>query len=246
MPFTKGHRINLGKHWKISEKKRLKMKGKGRGRKLKHGEKCSCYRCKPAKKENHPLWKGGITELNEQKRKLCRICGELKETKGIRYCNKCRIKECPICKKRFLIKPKAGKIQKFCSRKCAGIDNSRNFNDEKKEILIKRNHLHRGEKSFNWRGGITPKHRLIRSSIENRFWVEGNLARDNRTCQRCKLKGGKLCVHHIQNFAQYPELRFAIDNGITLCRDCHRKFHKKYGIKNNNKKQIEKFLIIPT
>ena len=33
-----------------------------------------------------------------------------------------------------------------------------------------------------------------------------------------------------------------LKNGITLCRDCHKKFHKIYGKKNNNKGQVEEFI----
>jgi len=101
---------------------------------------------------------------------------------------------------------------------------------------------HRGNKSYLWKGGITPINRSIRNGIEFRLWREAVFARDNWTCQKHNIKGGNLHPHHIQNFAQYPELRFAIDNGITLCRDCHMKFHKKNGRKNNTKEQLGEFL----
>jgi len=100
----------------------------------------------------------------------------------------------------------------------------------------------RGENHYHWKGGITPENKRIRRSIEFRLWRESVFARDNYTCQKCKEKGGKLHPHHIQNFAQYPELRFAIDNGITLCRECHKLFHKKFGLRNNTKEQLEEFL----
>ena len=80
-------------------------------------------------------------------------------------------------------------------------------------------------------------------SIDFRLWREAVFARDNWICQKYGLRGGKLHPHHIQNFAQYPELRFAIDNGITLSEKAHKEFHKKYGIKNNTKGQLEEFLL---
>ena len=99
-----------------------------------------------------------------------------------------------------------------------------------------------GEETGNWKDGITPKNLKIRASIEYRLWREAVFARDNWTCQKCNKRGScTLHAHHIQNFAEYPELRFAIDNGITFCRECHRGFHKKYGFKNNTKEQLKDF-----
>jgi hypothetical protein len=98
-----------------------------------------------------------------------------------------------------------------------------------------------GKKHPNWKGKSSETLR-IRYRIEYRLWRESVFARDNWTCQKCKEKGGILRAHHIQNFYKWKELRFAIDNGITLCEKCHRLFHHIYGIKNNTKKQIEIWL----
>lgn len=100
----------------------------------------------------------------------------------------------------------------------------------------------RGENHPSWRGGITPKHVKIRGSIQYRLWREAVFARDNWTCQKTGKRGGELISHHIKNFAQYPELRFAIDNGITFSEEAHNEFHRIYGRKNNNEKQIDIFL----
>ena len=82
---------------------------------------------------------------------------------------------------------------------------------------------HRGAKSHFWRGGIWPEHLRIKRSIEYRLWRKAVFERDNYTCRFCGIRGGKLHADHIKPFALYPELRFAIDNGRTLCVPCHRK-----------------------
>lgn len=80
-----------------------------------------------------------------------------------------------------------------------------------------------GKNNPNWKGGITPINEKIRKSIEYRLWREAVFARDNFTCCHCGIYGGDLQADHIKPFAFYPELRFAIDNGRTLCVKCHKK-----------------------
>lgn len=80
-----------------------------------------------------------------------------------------------------------------------------------------------GEKAQNWKGGITPINHKIRESLEYRLWRESVFARDNYTCVICKIRGTKLNADHIKQFALFPELRFDINNGRTLCIPCHKK-----------------------
>ncbi len=86
----------------------------------------------------------------------------------------------------------------------------------------------RGENCHLWKGGITPINRKIRQSLEYKLWRESVFKRDNFTCIWCGARNGNgkkiiLNADHIKPFALFPELRFAIDNGRTLCVDCHRK-----------------------
>lgn len=86
----------------------------------------------------------------------------------------------------------------------------------------------KGEKSNGWKGGITPINLKLRQTIEYRLWREAVFARDRWTCQDCgDNTGGNLNAHHIKMFSTNPELRTAINNGITLCKKCHNKRHKQ-------------------
>ena len=80
-----------------------------------------------------------------------------------------------------------------------------------------------GENNSNWKGGITPLNLKIRHSREYKLWRKAIFERDNYTCIWCgDKKGGNLNADHIKPFALFPELRFAIDNGRTLCELCHK------------------------
>jgi 5-methylcytosine-specific restriction endonuclease McrA len=79
-----------------------------------------------------------------------------------------------------------------------------------------------GPKHWRWRGG---EKRYV--GIDYKNWRKAIFERDNYTCQICGARNGngksiQLNADHIKPWADYPELRFDIDNGRTLCIECHR------------------------
>jgi hypothetical protein len=91
------------------------------------------------------------------------------------------------------------------------------------ETRKKQSLAHRGEKTWSWRGGISPINKIIRHSLEYRVWRESVFKRDNWTCRFCFSRGVRLHADHIKPFSFFPELRFDIENGRTLCEECHKK-----------------------
>lgn len=66
-----------------------------------------------------------------------------------------------------------------------------------------------------------------RKRHEYQEWRTKVFQRDNYTCQDCDQKGGLLNAHHIKSYAKYKKLRYELSNGVTLCKKCHDKRHKK-------------------
>ena len=106
------------------------------------------------------------------------------------------------------------------------------FTSEQKQrqidALARASKIYIGEKHHNWKGGITSENAKTRSSRRYARWRTRIFERDNYTCMDCGARNGNgvaiyLEAHHIKSFAKYPKLRFVIDNGITLCRACHKK-----------------------
>lgn len=71
--------------------------------------------------------------------------------------------------------------------------------------------------------GLTIGREKIKASPEYKEWRNSVFVRDNFTCQECGRRGYKLHAHHIKPFSSYLELRFDINNGLTLCKECHHK-----------------------
>ena len=80
------------------------------------------------------------------------------------------------------------------------------------------------------------------SDSDYRIFRENVLSRDHYKCQCCGLKK-KLHVHHIFSYKYYSSLRTDVNNGITLCKYCHQKYHTIYGNKRNvNAETFSKFM----
>lgn len=78
-----------------------------------------------------------------------------------------------------------------------------------------------GVNHYNWKGGITPVNKKIRMSSEYKLWRKAVFERDNYTCQKCNVRGVYLEANHDLPFSLFPDLRFEVLNGETLCKSCH-------------------------
>ena len=63
-----------------------------------------------------------------------------------------------------------------------------------------------------------------RGSYEYKKWREQVFLRDGYCCQECGSKE-HIQAHHIESWKRNKTKRFDVNNGITLCRECHLKAH---------------------
>ena len=83
------------------------------------------------------------------------------------------------------------------------------------------------------KGNKFSSNRLGKKQTEEAKWRSDVFQRDNWTCQTCneRSKKGKfiyLEAHHIKEWAKFPKLRYNTDNGLTLCRECHKLTRKSH------------------
>lgn len=136
---------------------------------------------------------------------------------------------------------KAAKGRRFSDetkKKISEAHRGMRLSSETKKRISKAN---KGEKCSRWQGGITPLNLSVRNLYENRQWRDDVYARDSFLCRICAIKGEKLNAHHIKMFSvilkenNIKTLEEAVDcaelwdinNGITLCKKCHKKLHIK-------------------
>ena len=103
--------------------------------------------------------------------------------------------------------------QKYCSKKCSDIYGFR----------------YEGKNHSNFK--INSRKKTNRGKENS--WRKKVISRDKAICQHC-YKSGKniiLVAHHIKSFENYPKLRWSVENGLTLCIDCHYKVHGYKDIK---------------
>lgn len=101
-----------------------------------------------------------------------------------------------------------------------------------------------GKNHYRYNNELTEEDREHRDmfSGEIKRWRSEVYTREHYTCRVCEKVGAKLNAHHLNSWDIDKENRFNLDNGVTLCVECHKNFHKNFGYGKNTKKQFEQYL----
>lgn len=140
-------------------------------------------------------------------------------------------KKCLKCSRELFVKPSLARVV-HCSQSCAKRGrispwkgHTASPETRRKQRLAK--YGIRGPAHHNWKGGHSRTERnadMQRSDY--RRWRSSVFSRDGYSCAVCKRVGGHLNAHHIRPYAKFPELRYEVSNGISLCVVCHKEAHK--------------------
>lgn len=89
-----------------------------------------------------------------------------------------------------------------------------------------------------WKGGVAALQNKARQTPEYKIWRKAIYEYDQYKCVVCDTNND-LHAHHVLSFADYPDLRYDTDNGVTLCRLCHSDYHGRNlpDISNVNKRK---------
>lgn len=148
----------------------------------------------------------------------------------------------------------------YCSSKCRDSINKITFNCEKcgKETTKVKSEYNKSKHHYcsvecerkdrevrfgkdnnpSWNPNLTNEERIQKRKFKEYYlWRDTVFKRDKYTCQYCNKYGGKLNAHHLDSYNEFIDTRLDIDNGITLCEECHKNFHRTYGYGNNTREQ---------
>jgi 5-methylcytosine-specific restriction endonuclease McrA len=84
-----------------------------------------------------------------------------------------------------------------------------------------------GSANANWKGGITGTNQKKRNDPRMKEWRRSVFERDSYTCQDCGAKG-YLQAHHLTPLSVDLTKAFDIENGKTVCVECHEKIHGRF------------------
>lgn len=153
--------------------------------------------------------------LNGNSKKECRSC---QQELGLLVYN---IEGLKLGRKKHKLKPET-----VFSNKTLYYKNIFNHNTNNSTVIEKMRNAKlgkRGKETNRYIDGRSKENNLIRSRDQYKQFRFSVFQRDKFKCQDCSQLGGKLEMHHIKEWCNYPELRFVESNCITLCKICHSK-----------------------
>jgi len=72
-------------------------------------------------------------------------------------------------------------------------------------------------------------------------WSRAVKTAGNFQCAICLAKDVYLESHHVWAWNAYPEKRYLLVNGVSLCKICHDQFHNIWGKGNNTEGQFKQY-----
>lgn len=158
---------------------------------------------------------------NERGEKRCSNCGNWKPLNQFQRRSSAWDKRTGICKKCLNARARASYIKTGRPAK-----RGRYHMSLEGSAAIARSARERmtGPANPNWKGGISQQ--TWRQTLEYQLWRKQVFQRDSYQCQLCgNDEGGNLTAHHTKPADQYPELRYDLANGMTVCELCHSQIH---------------------
>jgi hypothetical protein len=181
---------------------------------------------------NHPEWKEKIGAFHrgkkhsEEHKEKIRLAGL-----GRKHSEESKEKMSTSQINRYLVHPAPSQSQETIDKRANALRGQKRTDEQKKRISLsllgrklseehkkKLNLFRKGCRPWNLSGAIP----ISRNYAEYIGWRNAIYKRDDYTCQVCGQRGGRLAAHHILPYVKYPEYRHEEENGLTLCRECHR------------------------
>ena len=137
-------------------------------------------------------------------------------------------KICSVCQEKFYVALGASNRRVYCSKKCLfassiyrnAISQRQKGKIVSEEVKEKLSLAFRGPKSFLWMGGKGLITKNLRQHPKYTQWRRRVVKKDGYKCVKCGSKSN-LHADHIIPVVENPKLIFKVDNGRTLCGDCH-------------------------
>ena len=163
---------------------------------------------------------------------LCKCdCGNERVVRGEHLKNG-SIKSCGCLQKEIARETRKGiTVTEETKRKLSELHKDKPLSEKHKQKLSKSKYgKYRGKESPNYNPDLTDEERQDRRLQEGYDeWCYKVKEQANFICDCCGKRGGELCSHHLNNYRDYLEERLNIDNGVCLCRSCHKEFHAWMG-----------------
>lgn len=105
--------------------------------------------------------------------------------------------------------------------------------------------------SINFKGINNPNYNINlsdeerinnRDTIENLNWRKLIYERDNYKCIICGTKKNGLAAHHLDGYSEFKDKRYNLNNGVTLCTDHHKDYHKQFKYKNSTREKFNNYI----